>query len=146
MTKKRRKTLDDALAEEFVYGESSDLPQQTAREAEQLPASQEPEPIQNSEFKIQNVSPDRKSIPIQNPKSKTCAERSRSIQNREVQNKELSLMEKLQVESKEVTKRFTVDLPESMHRKLSILAARTGRTKADIVRLLLQDALQDVKD
>jgi predicted DNA-binding protein len=33
-----------------------------------------------------------------------------------------------------------------MHRKLSILAARTGRTKADIVRLLLQDALQDVED
>ena len=160
MTKKRRKTLDDALAEEFVYGESSGLPQQTAREAEQLPASQEPEPIQNSEFKIQDVSPDRKSIPIQKrcdpadlQSAKECAPRdpkskiqNREVQNREVQNKELSLMEKLQVEPKEVTKRFTVDLPESMHRKLSILAARTGRTKADIVRLLLQDALQDVED
>jgi hypothetical protein len=151
MTKKRRKTLDDALAEEFVYGESSGLPQQTAREAEQLPASQEPEPIQNSEFKIQNVSPDRKSISIQNPKLVLSAAevskiQNREVQNREVQNKELSLMEKLQVEPKEVTKRFTVDLPESMHRKLSILAARTGRTKADIVRLLLQDALQDVED
>ena len=155
MTKKRRKTLDDALAEEFVYGEGSGLPQQTAREAEQLPASQEPEPIQNSEFKIQNVSPDRKSIPIQKrcdpadlQSAKECAPRDpkSKVQNREVQNKELSLMEKLQVEPKEVTKRFTVDLPESMHRKLSILAARTGRTKADIVRLLLQDALQDVED
>ena len=44
------------------------------------------------------------------------------------QGKELSLMDKLQVQPKEATKRFTVDLPESMHRKLSILAARTGRT------------------
>lgn len=143
MTKKRRKTLDDALAEEFVYGEGSGLPQQTAREAEQLPASQEPEPIQNSEFKIQNVSPDSK---YQSPKPVLSAAEVSKIQNQEVQNKELSLMEKLQVEPKEVTKRFTVDLPESMHRKLSILAARTGRTKADIVRLLLQDALQDVED
>ncbi len=37
-------------------------------------------------------------------------------------------MDKLQVQPKEATKRFTVDLPESMHRKLSILAAKTGRT------------------
>jgi hypothetical protein len=138
MTKKRRKTLDDALAEEFVYGEGSRSPEQTAQEAEQSPVSEESEPIPNPEFRIQNVSPDSKTIPIQNPKSK--------IPNREVPNKKLSLMEKLQVEPKEVTKRFTVDLPESMHRKLSILAARTGRTKADIVRLLLQDALQDVED
>ena len=114
MTKKRRKTLDDALAEQFVYG--GDEPK-----AEQPPVSEEPEPIQNEQPSIQN------------PKSF-------------IQNKELSLMEKLQVQPKEVTKRFTVDLPESMHRKLSILAARTGRTKADIVRLLLQDALKDVED
>ncbi len=62
------------------------------------------------------------------------------------QKKESSLMDKLQVQPKEATKRFTVDLPESMHRKLSILSAKTGRTKADIVRLLLDDALKDVDD
>lgn len=45
--------------------------------------------------------------------------------------KELSLMEKLQLQPKEATKRFTVDLEESLHRDLSILAAETGRTKAD---------------
>ena len=55
-------------------------------------------------------------------------------------------MDKLQVQPKEATKRFTVDLPKSMHRKLSILAARTGRTKADIVRVLLDEALSDVSD
>jgi len=53
--------------------------------------------------------------------------------------KELSLMEKLQVEAKEGTKRFTIDLRESVHRKLSILAARTGQSKADIIRMVLKD-------
>ncbi|MGB5634478.1 MAG: hypothetical protein WBM44_06270 [Waterburya sp.] len=59
--------------------------------------------------------------------------------------KELSLMEKLQLEPKEATKRFTVDLEESLHRDLSILAAQTGRTKADSVRMLLRDAIQSLK-
>ena len=62
------------------------------------------------------------------------------------QNKESSLMDKLQVQPKEATKRFTVDLPESMHRKLSILSAKTGRTKADIIRMVLDDVLKDVED
>jgi macrodomain Ter protein organizer (MatP/YcbG family) len=56
------------------------------------------------------------------------------------------LMDKLQAESKEATKRFTVDLKESTHRKLSILAAKTGRTKADIVRLLLDETLEDTEE
>jgi predicted DNA-binding protein len=34
----------------------------------------------------------------------------------------------------------------SMHRKLSILSAKTGRTKADIVRMLLEETLKDVED
>ena len=132
MTKKRRKTLDDALAEQFVYGgDTPETPTVTepipnrspdskaAPKAEQPPASEEPE------------------SPPTSPEPATSKDKI---------SKELSLMEKLQVQPKEVTKRFTVDLPESMHRKLSILAARTGRTKADIVRLLLQDALKDVED
>jgi macrodomain Ter protein organizer (MatP/YcbG family) len=61
-------------------------------------------------------------------------------------NKESSLMEKLQLEAKEGTKRFTIDLRESVHRKLSILAAKTGRSKADIVRMLLDDALEDINE
>ncbi|AUB42341.1 Excinuclease UvrABC, nuclease subunit [Nostoc flagelliforme CCNUN1] len=42
--------------------------------------------------------------------------------------------------------RLTVDLPKSMHRKLSVLAAQTGRKKAEIVRLLLDEVLQDVEE
>lgn len=60
--------------------------------------------------------------------------------------KESDLMSKLQVPSKEPTVRFTVDLTEPMHRKLSILAAKTGRKKAEIVRLLLDEALKDVEE
>jgi len=53
-------------------------------------------------------------------------------------------MDKLQLAPKEATKRFTVDLSESLHRKLSILSAQTGRSKADIVRMLLEEALSEI--
>jgi hypothetical protein len=45
----------------------------------------------------------------------------------------------------EKTIRFTADLPESLHQKLSILAARTGKKKVAIVRELLTEALKDVQ-
>jgi predicted DNA-binding protein len=37
-----------------------------------------------------------------------------------------------------------MDMPESVHRKLSMLAAKTGRKKVDIVRMLLEDGLKEV--
>ena len=57
-----------------------------------------------------------------------------------------SIMSQLEQPSKEPTIRLTVDLPESMHRKLSILAAKTNRKKVEIVRFLLDDALKDVEE
>jgi hypothetical protein len=61
--------------------------------------------------------------------------------------KKESAMDKiLTVATKESTIRFTVDMPESMHRRLSLLAARTNKKKSEIVRLLLEEALQQVKD
>ena len=57
-----------------------------------------------------------------------------------------NFIDSIPVVTKEATVRFTVDLPESMHRDLSILAAKRGVSKADIVRLLLDDALKDVDD
>ncbi|MBE9093675.1 CopG family transcriptional regulator [Tychonema sp. LEGE 07203] len=62
-----------------------------------------------------------------------------------IQSKEPSLMSKLQAPDKEATVRFTVDMSETLHRKLSMLVARTGRKKVDIVRMLLEDALKDVE-
>jgi hypothetical protein len=48
-----------------------------------------------------------------------------------LQSKEPSLMSKLQAPDKEATVRFTVDMSETLHRKLSMLAAKTGRKKVD---------------
>ena len=122
MTKKR-KSLDDSLASEFVFG--GDKPQTGAAPT----PNTEPEPEEA-------ITAEEKSTPAA-PMPEKPAKKS---------NKESSLMQKLQVEAKEGTKRFTIDLRESVHRKLSILAAKTGRTKADIVRLLLDDALKDIDE
>ena len=118
MTGKKRKSLDDSLANEFVFGgaQTEDKPLNEPKEIEQ-PVESSPESI------VESVSP-----------------------TTEKKDKELSLMEKLQVEAKEGTKRFTIDLKESVHRKLSILAARTGRSKADIIRMVLDDLLKDVEE
>ena len=116
MTRKERKPLEDALASEFVYGNAK--PQDIAAKVEEPPIV-EPKPIQPKKQTTQKT-------PIQKG----------------------SLMSRL-LESaveKEATIRLTVDMPESMHRKLSILCARTGKKKADIVRMLLAEALQDVND
>ena len=59
-----------------------------------------------------------------------------------VQSKESSLTHRLQAPDK-ATVRFTVDRSESLHRKLSMLAAKTGRKKVDIVRMLLEDGLKE---
>ena len=118
MTRKKRKSLNDSLAQEFVYGNSSDDSDDAPNEDSQSTESSNPEP----DPPIISDEPDT-------PIKKTS-----------------KLMDKLQAESKEATKRFTVDLPESTHRKLSILAAKTGRTKADIVRVLINDALDDIPE
>jgi predicted DNA-binding protein len=60
--------------------------------------------------------------------------------------KENSLMSKLQTPDKEATVRFTVDMSESLHRKLSLLTAQTGRNKVDIVQVLLEEELSNVKE
>ncbi len=119
MTRRKRKPLDDALASDFVYGENEPID-----EASEIKEPEIEQPVKSSsQSEVKSVSP-----------------------TTEKNNKELSLMDKLQVKPKEATKRFTVDLAESMHRKLSILAAKTGRSKADIVRMLLDETLKDVED
>lgn len=109
--RKSRKSLDDALAKQFIYGEKQP-------ETGAIPAAEQ----MASELPSQPASPS----PEKTPSSSR-------------------LMDKLQAAPKEATVRFTVDLPESMHRKLSILAARTGKKKAEIVRLLLDETLQDIE-
>ncbi len=122
MTKRQRKSLDDSLASEFVFG--GDKPETEAAPTPQVEA----EEVTADSEESTSIAPIKEKARAREPK------------------KELSLMDKLQLEAKEPTKRFTIDLRESVHRKLSILAAKTGRSKADIIRMVLDDVLQDVEE
>jgi hypothetical protein len=127
--KRSRKSLDDALARQFIYGEKQ---QETLRELrqEQAPEELPPEHPGASDSNSESLAPrsaaDSPLDALKNPPNDS------------------TLIDKFQAPPKEATIRFTVDLPSSMHRKLSILAARTGKKKAEIVRVLLAEALADV--
>lgn len=121
-SRKSRKPLDDALAKQFIYGDK------------QPEIETEPAPEQKA------------SEPVSEPPSPTNSSRSVEKAATEKKSNESPLVGKFQTSPREATIRFTVDLPASMHRKLSILAARTGKKKAEIVRVLLEDVLKDVGD
>lgn len=108
MNSRKRKSLDDSLAQAFVYGDDQD--------------SKPSQDCDSQQVKAQSKG-----------KSQTNSIKS-------------NLLAKLKPEAKEPTIRFTADLPESIHRKLSILAARTGKKKVEIVRMLLVEALQGIED
>jgi hypothetical protein len=116
MNAKSRKPLNDSLAEQFVFGET------TAEASSRSPVES---PVEESG----NPSPPPSVSKMRDESEATGAR----------------LMEKLKSERREPTIRLTVDLVESTHRKLSVLAARTGRKKVEIVRLLLDDALKEVE-
>jgi hypothetical protein len=118
--RKSRKSLDDILAQQFIYGEK---PQGIAKELSPKQTSSEPPSKQPS------PSQRRAGVPL------GTTEKTPN---------DSPLMDKFQTPPREATIRFTVDLPASMHRKLSLLAARTGKKKAEIVRVLLDEALEDV--
>ena len=115
---KKRKSLDDALASEFVYGQK--------QEEQSQPVTTEVE---------QETTPEIESSPKKNISAKSTKTKKTSIVSRLKQDSE-----------KEPTVRLTVDLPQSMHRKLSVLAAKTGKKKAEIVRFLLDEVLEEVDD
>ena len=129
MTTKKRKPLDSVL-EEFVFGtkEAALLPTAPEVASPAPTASQTPETVEAA-------------LPAQ-----TAPEfEAPAAEPIPVQSKESSLTHRLQAPDKEATVRFTVDMSESLHRKLSMLAARTGRKKVDIVRMLLEDGLKEVE-
>jgi len=116
--RKGRKSLDEILAQQFIYGEK---PQRTARELSPKQPSSEPSSEQVS------LSGRKASLPL---------DATENTPNKK------TLVDKLHTPPREATIRFTVDLSASMHRRLSLLAARTGKKKAEIVRLLLDEALE----
>jgi hypothetical protein len=124
MSTKKRKPLDSAM-EKFVFG---------TKEAASPPEFVSPAATPTASLTPETVLP---ATPL--PPEVSAPEPV------SIQSKEPSLMSKLQAPDKEATVRFTVDMSETLHRKLSILAARTGRKKVDIVRMLLEDGLKEVE-
>jgi len=126
-SKRSRKSLDDALAQQFIYGGK---PPGTEKEPtpEDTPSESSPEQPSLS---------DSESVAAQSPADTPSGVTEKPPLK-------LRLMGKFQTPPKEATIRFTVDLPQSMHRRLSLLAARTGKSKAEIVRVLLDEALDDM--
>ena len=119
MTKKRRKTLDDALAQQFVYGE---------KEAE---ISQDQSILAVEEAESERPTHDK---PPQNPLIDQAGTSSPRLPNhpttevspptsQQASSKTSTFMNKLQLQPKEATKRFTVDLPESM--QLGVIGSAT---------------------
>jgi hypothetical protein len=132
MNTKKRKPLGSAM-EEFVFG---------TKEAASPPppevVSPAPRVSQAAEIPPTLITPEAASPTATPPQPEASASKPVSIQS-----KEPNLMSKLQAPDKEATVRFTVDMSETLHRKLSVLAAKTGRKKVDIVRMLLEDGLKE---
>ena len=125
MTAKKRKPLGSAM-EEFVFGTN------------QAASPPTPEIVSSAAKPTASLTPEAV-LPTSTPLLPEVS----APQPVSIQSKEPSLMSKLQAPDKEATVRFTVDMSESLHRKLSMLAARTGRKKVDIVRMLLEDGLKE---
>ena len=126
-TKKPRKSLGDTLANNFVYGDKDPLP---AAE----PIVEQVEPIVKTvETVVYQVEPIVKAAARSEPSTPISPQPTTSLMSRLMQN----------TPEKEPTVRLTVDLPQSIHKKLSILCANTGMKKVEVVRMLLNDALKD---
>lgn len=121
-SRKSRKPLNDALAKQFIYGDKQ------------------------PDIETESASEQKASEPVSEPPATSNSSRSVEKAATEKNSNESPLVGKFQTPTREATIRFTVDLPASMHRKLSILAARTGKKKAEIVRVLLEDVLKEVGD
>lgn len=116
-TQKRRKPLGDSLASEFVYG--SPAPPQPVK-------TPTPEPLPEPSEKLA-----KKATAKNTPKPTDDNILSRVL---------------TPTENRERMIRFTADLPESLHHKLTMLAAKSGKKKVEIVRAILEEVLKDVDE
>jgi hypothetical protein len=133
MSTKKRKPLGSAM-EEFVFGTKEPASPPTPPDVVSLA----PQASQAAEIPPTPITPEA-ALPIVKPQQPEAS----APEPVSIQSKEPSLMSKLQAPDKEATVRFTVDMSETLHRKLSMLAAKTGRKKVDIVRMLLEDGLKE---
>ncbi|HSF76561.1 MAG TPA: hypothetical protein VLA84_22390 [Microcoleus sp.] len=115
MITKKRKPLGSAM-EEFVFG---------TQEAASPPA---PELVSPAPTSTASLTPEAALPALTLTPLLPEASASESVL---APSKESSLTHRLQAPDKELTVRFTVDMSETLHRKLSMLAAKTGRKKVD---------------
>jgi hypothetical protein len=126
-TKKPRKSLGDTLANNFVYGDKAPI---SAAE----PVEERIEPIvETVQTVADSTEPIVAAVAIAVASKPISPQPTTSLMSRLMQN----------TPEKEATVRLTVDLPKSTHTKLSILCAQNGLKKAEVVRMLLDDALKD---
>jgi hypothetical protein len=137
--KKTRKSLGDSLVNNFVYGDQAPIPaEETIAEQvepiikveEIIVAQIEPIAQARHEAVVTAVTTEAIAAPVSAPIS---PQSTTSIMSRLMQT----------TPEKEATIRLTVDLAQSTHKKLSILCANNGMKKAEVVRMLLDDALKD---
>jgi hypothetical protein len=143
MSTKKRKPLGSAM-EEFVFGTKEAVPAPTPPEEVVLPAPTPTASLTPFALLPASTPPTPPTLEAALPTATPPQPEVSVLDPVPIQSKEPSLMSKLQAPDKEATVRFTVDMSESLHRKLSMLAAKTGRKKVDIVRILLEDGLKEV--
>jgi methionine-rich copper-binding protein CopC len=142
--KKTRKPMaDNAAVNNFVFGDNAPTPA-----AEPIVEAVEPI-VETVKTVAEQVEPTRServeplveaaAIAVANGKSIATTSDPISTQST------TSLMSRLMQNTpeKEATVRLTVDLPKSTHTKLSVLCAHNGLKKAEVVRMLLEEALKD---
>ncbi len=136
-TKKPRKSLGDTLANNFVYGDKATIPaaETIVEQVEPITnaAAREPEVSSGIERDKTDGKPCVKAVATEEISTPVSPQPITSLMSRLMQN----------TPEKEPTVRLTVDLPQSTHKKLSILCANTGMKKVEVVRMLLNDALKD---
>jgi hypothetical protein len=126
-TKKPRRSLGDTLANNFVYGDKAPIP--AAEPVEERIESI----VETVQTVADSTEPIVAAVAIAVASKPISPQPTTSLMSRLMQN----------TPEKEATVRLTVDLPKSTHTKLSILCAQNGLKKAEVVRMLLDDALKD---
>jgi hypothetical protein len=134
-TKKPRKSLGDTLANNFVYGDNAPIPavEPIVEQVEPIAQAHREAVVKTEETVIYQVEPLVKAVATEETSAPISPQPPTSLMSRLMQN----------TPEKEPTVRLTVDLPQSTHKKLSILCANTGMKKVEVVRMLLDDALKD---
>jgi hypothetical protein len=160
--KKTRKPMaDNAAVNNFVFGDNAPTPA-----AEPIVEAVEPivEKVETVAKQVEPTRPERVELSVEAPAiaaptnpnglpsvlSRSMPEEtfgSRAAATAIAPQPSPSLMSRLMQNTpeKEATVRLTVDLPKSTHTKLSILCAHNGLKKAEVVRMLLDEALKDTE-